>query len=108
MRYIDFRHDSDAGHAAAAPGFLTKRPGICLTVSAPGFINGLVALANATTNCLSDGSDFEVERASTSVVLPAVTSAGSGSRNSGTTGFPDQGGDIPDEWVSGMTISAMV
>ena len=51
MRYIDFRHDSDAGHAAAAAGFLTKRPGICLTVSAPGFINGLVALVNDTTNC---------------------------------------------------------
>jgi oxalyl-CoA decarboxylase len=52
IRYIGFRHESDAGHAAAAAGFLTKKPGICLTVSAPGFLNGLVALANATTNCL--------------------------------------------------------
>ncbi len=51
VRYIGLRHESDAGHAAAAAGFLTKRPGICLTVSAPGFLNGLVALANATTNC---------------------------------------------------------
>jgi oxalyl-CoA decarboxylase len=51
LRYIGFRHESDAGHAAAAAGFLTKRPGVCLTVSAPGFLNGLVALANATTNC---------------------------------------------------------
>src|SRR5919201_2089919 len=50
-RYFGFRHESDAGHAAAAAGFLTKRPGICLTVSAPGFLNGLVALANATMNC---------------------------------------------------------
>src|SRR6267143_7222047 len=50
IRYIGFRHESDAGHAAAAAGFLTKKPGICLTVSAPGFLNGLVALANATTN----------------------------------------------------------
>ena len=50
MRYIGFRHESDAGHAAAAAGFMTKKPGICLTVSAPGFLNGLVALANATTN----------------------------------------------------------
>src|SRR3989304_1865112 len=33
------------------PGFLTQKPGICLTVSAPGFLNGLTALANATTNC---------------------------------------------------------
>lgn len=51
IRFIGFRHESDAGHAAAAAGFLTQRPGICLTVSAPGFLNGLVALANATTNC---------------------------------------------------------
>ncbi|MEE6176399.1 oxalyl-CoA decarboxylase [Mycobacterium sp. 050134] len=51
IRYIGFRHESSAGHAAAAAGFLTQRPGICLTVSAPGFLNGLVALANATTNC---------------------------------------------------------
>src|SRR4030081_149174 len=51
IRYIGFRHESDAGHAAAAAGVLTKKPGICLTVSAPGFLNGLVALANATTNC---------------------------------------------------------
>jgi oxalyl-CoA decarboxylase len=51
IRYIGFRHESAAGHAAAAAGFLTQKPGICLTVSAPGFLNGLVALANATTNC---------------------------------------------------------
>ena len=51
LRYIGFRHEQSAGHAAAAAGFLTKRPGISLTVSAPGFLNGLVALANATTNC---------------------------------------------------------
>jgi oxalyl-CoA decarboxylase len=30
---------------------LTQRPGICLTVSAPGFLNGLVSLAAATVNC---------------------------------------------------------
>ncbi|MCH9667499.1 MAG: oxalyl-CoA decarboxylase [Actinomycetia bacterium] len=51
IRYIGFRHESDAGHAAAAAGFLTRKPGICLTVSGPGFLNGLVALANATVNC---------------------------------------------------------
>jgi hypothetical protein len=50
IRYIGFRHEQSAGNAAAA-GFLTKKPGVCLTVSAPGFLNGLVALANATTNC---------------------------------------------------------
>jgi len=51
LRYIGFRHESDAAHAASAAGFLTQKPGICLTVSAPGFLNGLVGLANATTNC---------------------------------------------------------
>ena len=51
MRYFGFRHETSAGHAAAAAGFLTQKPGVCLTVSAPGFLNGMVALANATTNC---------------------------------------------------------
>ncbi|MGB8386583.1 oxalyl-CoA decarboxylase [Mycobacterium sp.] len=51
IRYIGFRQETSAGNAAAAAGFLTQRPGVCLTVSAPGFLNGLAALANATTNC---------------------------------------------------------
>ncbi len=51
MRVISFRHEQNAGNAAAIAGFLTRKPGICLTVSAPGFLNGLTALANATTNC---------------------------------------------------------
>jgi oxalyl-CoA decarboxylase len=50
MRYFGFRHEQSAGHAAAITGYLTKKPGICLTVSAPGFLNGMVALANATIN----------------------------------------------------------
>jgi len=50
LRYFGFRHEQSAGHAAAIAGYLTKKPGICLTVSAPGFLNGLVALANATIN----------------------------------------------------------
>lgn len=51
MKVISFRHEQHAGNAAAAAGFLTQKPGICFTVSAPGFLNGLTALANATTNC---------------------------------------------------------
>ena len=50
IRFVGFRHEQSAGNAAAAAGFITKKPGICLTVSAPGFLNGLTALANATTN----------------------------------------------------------
>ncbi|HTQ20772.1 oxalyl-CoA decarboxylase, partial [Mycobacterium sp.] len=51
IRYIGFRHETSAGNAAAAAGFLTRRPGVCLTTSGPGFLNGLPALANATANC---------------------------------------------------------
>ncbi len=51
MRVLSFRHEQAAGYAAAIAGFLTKKPGICMTVSAPGFLNGLTALAHATTNC---------------------------------------------------------
>jgi oxalyl-CoA decarboxylase len=50
IRFIGFRHEQSAGNAAAIAGYLTQKPGICLTVSAPGFLNGLVAVANATTN----------------------------------------------------------
>ena len=65
LRVISFRHEQNAGHAAAIAGFLTKKPGVCLTVSAPGFLNGLTALANATTNCfpmilISGSSEREV------------------------------------------------
>ena len=51
FRYIGFRHEQSAANAAAIAGFITGKPGICFTVSAPGFLNGLTALANATTNC---------------------------------------------------------
>ena len=51
LRVISFRHEQNAGYAASIAGFMTQKPGICLTVSAPGFLNGLTALANATTNC---------------------------------------------------------
>lgn len=65
MRVISFRHEQNAGNAAAIAGFLTKKPGVCLTVSAPGFLNGLTALAHATTNCwpmilISGSSEREV------------------------------------------------
>ncbi len=65
IRVISFRHEQHAGNAAAAAGFLTKKPGIALTVSAPGFLNGLTALTNATTNCfpmilISGSSEREI------------------------------------------------
>ncbi len=65
MRVISFRHEQNAGNAAAIAGFITQKPGVCLTVSAPGFLNGLAALANATTNCfpmilISGSSEREI------------------------------------------------
>lgn len=65
IRVISFRHEQNAGYAAAIAGFLTRKPGVCLTVSAPGFLNGLTALAHATTNCfpmilISGSSEREI------------------------------------------------
>ncbi len=65
IRVLSFRHEQNAGYAAAIAGFLTKKPGLCLTVSAPGFLNGLTALAHATTNCfpmilMSGSSEREI------------------------------------------------
>jgi oxalyl-CoA decarboxylase len=65
LRVLSFRHEQSAGYAASIAGFLTQKPGICLTVSAPGFLNGLNALAHATTNCfpmilISGSSEREV------------------------------------------------
>jgi oxalyl-CoA decarboxylase len=65
MRVLAFRHEQHAGYAASIAGYLTQKPGICLTVSAPGFLNGLTALAHATTNCfpmilISGSSEREI------------------------------------------------
>src|SRR5258707_10235743 len=65
IRVLSFRHEQNAGYAAGIAGFLTRKPGICLTVSAPGFLNGLTALAHATTNCypmilISGSSEREI------------------------------------------------
>lgn len=65
IRVLSFRHEQNAGYAAAIAGYLTKKPGVCLTVSAPGFLNGLTALAHATTNCfpmilISGSSEREI------------------------------------------------
>ena len=65
IRVLSFRHEQNAGNAAAIAGYLTQTPGVCLTVSAPGFLNGLTALAHATTNCwpmilMSGSSEREI------------------------------------------------
>ena len=65
LRVLSFRHEQSAGYAASIAGFLTQKPGICLTVSAPGFLNGLNALAHASVNCfpmilISGSSEREI------------------------------------------------
>ncbi|MDO8298143.1 oxalyl-CoA decarboxylase [Lacisediminimonas sp.] len=65
LSWIGFRHEANAVNAAAIAGYLTKKPGVAMTVSAPGFLNGLVALANATVNCfpmimISGSSEREI------------------------------------------------
>ncbi|MDE6526710.1 MAG: oxalyl-CoA decarboxylase [Muribaculaceae bacterium] len=51
IRFVGFRHEQQAGMAAATHGYLTHTPGVLLTVSSLGFLNGLTATANATVNC---------------------------------------------------------
>lgn len=51
IRFVGFRHEQQAGMAAATDGYLTKKPGVLMTVSSLGFMNGLTATANATVNC---------------------------------------------------------
>ncbi|MDE6297632.1 MAG: hypothetical protein K2L89_07265, partial [Muribaculaceae bacterium] len=51
MNFYGFRFEQQAGMAAATHGYLTRTPGVLLTVSSLGFMNGLTATANATVNC---------------------------------------------------------
>lgn len=51
IRFTSFRHEQQAGMAAQTHGYLTGKPGVLLTVSSLGFLNGLTATANATVNC---------------------------------------------------------
>jgi 2-hydroxyacyl-CoA lyase 1 len=50
IRYYGFRNEQAASYAAGAVGFLTGRPGACLTVSGPGMVHGIAGLANAWAN----------------------------------------------------------
>lgn len=51
MNFYGFRFEQQAGMAAATHGYLTGKPGVLLTVSSLGFLNGLTATINATVNC---------------------------------------------------------
>ena len=48
MRFVGMRHEEDAVNAAAADGFITGRPAVTLTVSAPGSVgHQFLALCHA-------------------------------------------------------------
>jgi 2-hydroxyacyl-CoA lyase 1 len=51
ITFIGMRNEQSASYAAQAAGYLTGRPGACLTVSGPGVVHGLAGLANAQQNC---------------------------------------------------------
>ncbi len=51
IRFVGFRHEQQAGMAAATDGYVSGKPGVFMTVSSLGFMNGLTATANATVNC---------------------------------------------------------
>jgi 2-hydroxyacyl-CoA lyase 1 len=51
LKYFGFRNEQAASYAAAATGYLTGRPGVCLAVSGPGMIHGVAGMANAWSNC---------------------------------------------------------
>jgi 2-hydroxyacyl-CoA lyase 1 len=45
------RNEQAASYAAQAYGYMTGRPGACITVTGPGVVHGLAGLANAQQNC---------------------------------------------------------
>ena len=51
INYIGMRNEQAASYAAQAYGYMTGRPGACITVTGPGVVHGLAGLANAQQNC---------------------------------------------------------
>jgi len=51
INYIGMRNEQAASYAARAYGYLTGRPGVCITVTGPGVVHGLAGIADAQQNC---------------------------------------------------------
>lgn len=51
IRFIGFRNEQSATYAASIYGYLSGRPGVCLTVGGPGVIHGLAGVLNSKLNC---------------------------------------------------------
>lgn len=61
IQFIGMRNEQAAAYAAQATGFLTRTPGVCLTVSGPGVIHALGGLANAQSNCWYDATQISLK-----------------------------------------------
>lgn len=51
IKYVGMRNEQAACYAAQAIGYLTGKPGVCLTVSGPGLLHVTGGMANAQINC---------------------------------------------------------
>ncbi|KAI8982496.1 thiamine pyrophosphate enzyme, N-terminal TPP binding domain-containing protein [Pilobolus umbonatus] len=51
IKFIGFRNEQSAAYAASIHGYLSGRPGVCLTVGGPGVVHALAGLLNAKLNC---------------------------------------------------------
>lgn len=50
IKYIGMRNEQAACYAAQAIGYLTRKPGACLSVSGPGLLHTIGGMANAQSN----------------------------------------------------------
>ncbi|KAG1151420.1 hypothetical protein G6F37_002714 [Rhizopus arrhizus] len=51
IRFIGFRNEQSAAYAASVYGYLSGRPGVCLSVGGPGVVHALAGLLNSKINC---------------------------------------------------------
>ena len=57
INYVGMRNEQSASYAAQAVGYLTGRPGACLTVSGPGVIHAFAGAGECQGKFLADDSD---------------------------------------------------
>lgn len=51
IKFIGFRNEQSASYAASIYGYLSGKPGVCLTVGGPGVLHALAGVGNAQSNC---------------------------------------------------------